>query len=212
MKMGGKVLEKGMEMYRDPSLAAVLAKEGGEIARELGHALRCPTIPPPLKAGLGVSKRCAWAEPLPLDEVKAVAARSAARSTTCCWRPCPARCAPICSNAAKRSTARHPRHRAGEPAAAGARQEARQPLRPGLPRPADRRVNPLRRLECVAECMREIKSSRQAIMTFGVLAALGMAPPAVQKLALELFSRKATAVATNVPGPQMPLYLAGSAK
>jgi hypothetical protein len=28
-------------------------------------------------------------------------------------------------------------------------------------------------------------------------------------MALELFSRKATAVATNVPGPQMPLYLAG---
>ncbi len=27
---------------------------------------------------------------------------------------------------------------------------------------------------------------------------------------LELFSRKATAVATNVPGPQMPLYLGGS--
>jgi hypothetical protein len=28
-------------------------------------------------------------------------------------------------------------------------------------------------------------------------------------MALELFSRKATTVATNVPGPQMPLYLAG---
>jgi hypothetical protein len=41
------------------------------------------------------------------------------------------------------------------------------------------------------------------------LAALGMAPPGVQRLALELFSRKATTVATNVPGPNMPLYLAG---
>ena len=28
-------------------------------------------------------------------------------------------------------------------------------------------------------------------------------------MALELFSRKATAVATNVPGPQQPLYLGG---
>ena len=35
MKLGSKVVEKGMEMYRDPTLAAVLAKEGGEIAREL---------------------------------------------------------------------------------------------------------------------------------------------------------------------------------
>jgi hypothetical protein len=31
----------------------------------------------------------------------------------------------------------------------------------------------------------------------------------VQTLALELLSRKATAVATNVPGPQQPLFLAG---
>src|SRR3546814_6365403 len=41
------------------------------------------------------------------------------------------------------------------------------------------------------------------------LAALGMAPPQLQALALELFSRKASAVATNVPGPQQPLYMAG---
>ena len=33
---------------------------------------------------------------------------------------------------------------------------------------------------------------------------------AVQGVALELFSRKATAVATNVPGPQQPLYMGGS--
>jgi hypothetical protein len=31
----------------------------------------------------------------------------------------------------------------------------------------------------------------------------------LQNLAFEIFSRKATTVATNVPGPQMPLYLAG---
>jgi len=36
-----------------------------------------------------------------------------------------------------------------------------------------------------------------------------MAPVGLQRLALELFSRKATTVATNVPGPQMPLFLAG---
>jgi diacylglycerol O-acyltransferase len=54
-----------------------------------------------------------------------------------------------------------------------------------------------------------LKNSRQAIVAFGLLAALGMAPQALQEVALELFSRKATAVATNVPGPQQPLYLAG---
>ena len=58
--------------------------------------------------------------------------------------------------------------------------------------------------------MCQLKTSRQAIVTYGLLAALGMAPPSVQRTAFDLFSRKATAVATNVPGPQMPLYLAGS--
>ena len=70
-------------------------------------------------------------------------------------------------------------------------------------------ANPLRRLELVADNMRAIKTSRQAVMTFGVLAALGMTPLPVQRFALDLFSRKATAVATNVPGPPMPIYLAG---
>jgi hypothetical protein len=54
-----------------------------------------------------------------------------------------------------------------------------------------------------------LKRSRQAVLTFGLLAAVGMAPASVQRLALEHFSRKATAVATNVPGPQMPLYFGG---
>jgi WS/DGAT/MGAT family acyltransferase len=69
--------------------------------------------------------------------------------------------------------------------------------------------NPMRRLEIVAANMQELKRSRQAIVAFGLLAALGMGPAALQEPALELFSRKASTVATNVPGPQMPLYMAG---
>ena len=70
--------------------------------------------------------------------------------------------------------------------------------------------NPLRRLQRVAECMNQLKASRQAIVAYGLLAALGIAPQPVQEVALELFSRKASAVATNVPGPQQPLYFGGS--
>jgi hypothetical protein len=57
--------------------------------------------------------------------------------------------------------------------------------------------------------MRELKRSKQAALTFGLLAAVGMAPAALQRMALDMFSRKATTVATNVPGPKRPLYLAG---
>jgi hypothetical protein len=43
-------------------------------------------------------------------------------------------------------------------------------------------------------------------MTLGLM---GMLPAAVQPPLVELFSRKATAVVSNVPGPQAPLYLCG---
>jgi WS/DGAT/MGAT family acyltransferase len=70
-------------------------------------------------------------------------------------------------------------------------------------------ANPMRRLERICSCMKVLRKSRQAVATFGALAAVGMAPPAVQAFALEMFSRKASAVATNVPGPQMPLFMGG---
>ena len=70
-------------------------------------------------------------------------------------------------------------------------------------------THPVNRLLRVTECMTQLKQSRQAIVAFGLLATIGMLPPAVQQIALEMFSRKATTVATNVPGPQMPLYMAG---
>jgi len=71
-------------------------------------------------------------------------------------------------------------------------------------------AKPGARVLAVAENMNRIKSSRQALMTFGALATLGMTPTPVQRIALDIFSRKASTVATNVPGPQMPLYLAGA--
>ena len=38
---------------------------------------------------------------------------------------------------------------------------------------------------------------------------LGMLPAGVQAPAIEMFSRKGSLVASNVPGPQSPLYLCG---
>lgn len=212
VKMGGKVMEKSLEMYRDPGLAGVLAKEGGEIARELGQVLMLPDDPDtPLKAGLGVSKRCAWAPPLPLEEVKTIA-----RALDCTVND-------VLLAAAAGALRAYLLEQGFDPDGCGIRATVPVNLRPlehakklgnhfglvflDLP---IHESNPLRRLQHVAENMRHIKTSRQAIMTYGVLAALGMAPPAVQKMALELFSKKGTVVATNVPGPQMPLYMAGA--
>jgi WS/DGAT/MGAT family acyltransferase len=211
MKMGAQALEKGLDIYRDPTLATVMAKEGTEIARELAVALSLSDDPQTVLRGpLGVSKRVAWAEPLPLDEVKAIGRAFGATVNDV-----------LMASAA--GALRAYMIERGE-LIDGQTIRATVPvnLRPlkharklgnhfglvflDLPVGED---NPVARLERVAECMRQLKSSRQAIVSFGLLAALGMAPVGIQRTALELFSRKATAVATNVPGPQMPLFLAG---
>jgi hypothetical protein len=57
--------------------------------------------------------------------------------------------------------------------------------------------------------MAQLKGSYQPVLTLGLMAALGRLPAAVESAAVDLLSAKATAVATNVPGPRQPLYLAG---
>ncbi|UHQ19046.1 wax ester/triacylglycerol synthase family O-acyltransferase [Lysobacter sp. KIS68-7] len=211
MKLGGKLVGQGMAIYRDPSLGALLAKEGGEIARELLQALALPDDPPSLLRGaLGTTKRVAWAEPLDLDEVKAVG------------RACGFTVNDVLLAAAAGALRSYMLERGADLQGVTLRATVPVNLRPlehakklgnhfglvFLDLPVGE-SNPIRRLEFVGECMHQLKASRQAIVAYGLLAALGVAPPAVQSLALELFSRKATAVATNVPGPQQPLYMAG---
>jgi WS/DGAT/MGAT family acyltransferase len=169
--------------------------------------------PPSLLRGeLGVSKRVAWAEPLELDEVKAVG------------RACGCTVNDVLMAAASGALREYMRERGADVDGMVLRATVPVNLRPlehakklgnhfglvFLDLPVGE-ANPVRRLMHVSDCMNQLKGSRQAIVAYGLLAALGMAPAAVQEVALELFSRKATAVATNVPGPQQPLYMAGCA-
>ncbi len=207
-----KVLDVGAKWMRDPAVLATLARETTEITRELAIALSLSDDPPTsLKRGpLSAVKRCAWADPLPLADVKAIG-----KILRCTVNDVLLACAAGALRGYLGSI--------GE-------QVDGLTIRATVPvnlRPLEHakklgnhfglvfldlpigEANPLRRLERVAASMRDLKSSRQAALTFGLLAAVGMAPPSVQRMALEMFSRKATTVATNVPGPQMPLYLAG---
>lgn len=211
VKVGGKVWHKFSEMLADPAVAADVAREGGDITRELAIALSLADDPvTQLKGPLGVIKRVGWADPLPLEDVKTLG-----RALDCTVNDVLLACA----SGALRGYLRDEGH-----AVDGVTIRATVPvnLRPlehakrlgnhfglvFLELPIGE-ANPLRRLERVAASMRELKSSRQAMVTLGLLAVVGMGPQALQGPALELFSRKATVVATNVPGPQQPLYLAG---
>lgn len=211
MKLGESLLGKGMDLYRNPTLANVVAKEGGEIARELAVALSLSDDPNTLLRGkLGVSKRVAWASPLPLEDVKAVSRVFDATVNDVLM-------------ASMAGALRSYMVERGE-RIDGVTIRATVPvnLRPlehakklgnhfglvFLDLPIGE-IHPVLRLVRVVESMKQLKQSRQAVVVYGLLAALGMAPPVLQNLAFEIFSRKATTVATNVPGPQMPLYLAG---
>ena len=70
--------------------------------------------------------------------------------------------------------------------------------------------NPLERLYEVKRRMAELKGSAQALFTIGLLAAVGMGPKALQQTIIDLLASRTTAVLTNLPGPQRPLYMAGA--
>lgn len=70
--------------------------------------------------------------------------------------------------------------------------------------------DPVARLYEVRHRMNELKGSYTALVAMSVLGVLGATPKQVQNEIQNYFARKATAVMSNVPGPQQPLYLAGS--
>ena len=211
--LGQRLIQEGSKMLQNPAVAGNYATEASEIVRELAHSLTLPDDPPSrFKGRLGVHKRVAWAKPLPLDEVKAV---SKAFGCT------------VNDVLIAAVTGALRKYLIAEGDSPDNLQDIRATvpvnLRPlehaqelgnhfglvflSLPLAVD---NPLERLYTVNDRMNELKSSKQAAVTLGFLAALGMGPSAVQKPVLDVLSQKASAVLTNVPGPQQPLYLAGA--
>lgn len=70
-------------------------------------------------------------------------------------------------------------------------------------------ADPFDRLQVVHKRMEQLKNTPEAAVAIGILNAIGMSPPEVQAQSVSMFASKATAVMTNVPGPPIPLYLAG---
>jgi len=211
--VGKRLIDEGAKILQDPSVAGDYVMEAGEIIRELANSLTLQDDPlTRLKGRLGVRKQVAWAEPLALAEVKAV---SKAFGCT------------VNDVLIAAVTGALRQYMVAEGDSPTELQDIRVTvpvnLRPlehaqelgnhfglvflSLPLSA---ASPLERLYTVNARMNTLKSSKQATVTLGFLAALGMGPPAVQKPVLDMLSQKATAVLTNVPGPPQPVYLAGS--
>jgi diacylglycerol O-acyltransferase len=69
----------------------------------------------------------------------------------------------------------------------------------------------LSRLKEVKRRMDTLKSAEDATVAFAVLDAVGIASPTIEHLAIEVLSRKATVLTSNVPGPSQRVELAGHA-
>lgn len=70
--------------------------------------------------------------------------------------------------------------------------------------------NPVERVYAVRARMNQLKDSYQPLLAFAVLALAGLMIKPAQDAVLGLFSKKTTAVMTNVPGPALPLKLCGA--
>jgi WS/DGAT/MGAT family acyltransferase len=214
-QFGRGLMEQGRDFAANPRLAAgtvqEAARKGMGFANEVARlALMGRDSDTRFKGALGKAKRVAWAEPLPLEEVKAVG-----KALGCSINDV------LLSMAA--GSLRDYLQERGDPVE-GVEIRAIVPvnLRPqGEGRSLGNRFglvflalplgmeHPLERLYEVRRRMLELKGSYQPMIALGLLSAVGYGPKAVQEQVTALLSANASAVMTNVPGPQSPLYFAG---
>ena len=66
------------------------------------------------------------------------------------------------------------------------------------------------RLDAMKRRMDDVKRTAEPMVVYGILQTIGHAPMWAHRQVVEMFSEKASAVVTNVPGPQEPLHIMGA--
>ena len=211
-KVTGKLVSEGLETLLNPAHALELALQGTDSALATGRlVLRSPDPKTIFKGPLGVAKRVAWSRPLPLADIKTI--KNVTGGTV----------NDVLVSAMAGGLRRYLLGR-GE-TVEGLNFRAAVPVNLRTAEEMGTLGNkfglvflllpvgigdPLARLAKVRQRMDALKHSPEAIAAFGILNAIGMTPNEVQATIVKMFGAKATAVLTNVPGPPIPLYLAGS--
>jgi diacylglycerol O-acyltransferase / wax synthase len=231
--VAGALVGEGVETLMHPTHARKLAADAVAVARSLAKELITPADPQgPLRGDLHPGERVAWCSPVSLADVKRIARAhdatvndvlvSAITGGLRRWMLATASGSP--ADAAFRPPATASGSRAGD-----VTREIHamvpfnlRPLEQPLPRELGNRfglvllalplleADPVARLHEVHRRMQAIKDSPEGAVSYGVLTAMGMSPPAVEAQLIDLFSAKASLVLTNVPGPRAPVYLVGA--
>lgn len=206
------VVQEGLETLVNPTRVLDLAALSAAGTLSLGKmVLRSPDPPTLFKGSLGVAKRVAWSAALPLADVKAVGKALGGTVND------------VLLTAMTGALRRYMVDKNEDVADLNFRAAVPVNLRP-LDGPIELGnkfglvflslpvgiADPVERLVELKQRMDDLKHSPEAVVIFGVLNAVGMAPAEIEDLVVDLFATKVTAVMTNVPGPRQQLYLAGS--
>jgi diacylglycerol O-acyltransferase / wax synthase len=213
--MTGQGVARSVQALSQPQqwLGSVeMARVGYQVLSDVAAlALMPDDAPTRLKGMPAGDKRVAWNEPLPLDAVKTIS-----KGLNCSIND-------VLLSCVAGAIGQYLRERGDDPTG----QEIRAMVPVNL-RPLDKAWqlgnkfglaplvlpigihNPIERVYAVRRRMSELKGSYQPLLAFAVLAIAGLMIKPVQDAILDLFAKKATAVMTNVPGPQQPLTFCGS--
>jgi WS/DGAT/MGAT family acyltransferase len=207
----GLLIDPQKSMEAGKSGSADIAKMAYQVVADMAAlALMPDDSPTGLKGTPGQEKRIAWCAPLPLDEVKAVG-----KALNCSVNDVLLSCVAGAigaylkgrgeSTAGKEIRVMIPVNlRPMNEAYKLGNQFGLAPL--VLPVGLD---NVVERVYEVRRRMRGLKGSTQPLLAFGLLAVAGLLLKPAQDALLNLFSKKTTAVITNVPGPREKLKICG---
>lgn len=212
LKLTRTALKEALALAMNPLRAAKLAKTGVGVAAELAWLLAMPSDSQTrFKGKPHGAKRVAWTKPLRLHEVKAASAALDVSINDILL---------ACVAGALRA---YLEDKGDE--SAGVEVRALVPINlrpPGAEHELGNRfgiiavelpvgaADPLERLAEVRRRMLKLKNSYEPPVTLGMFGALGLAPKIMQDQLFDMLISRATAVMTNVPGPQKQIAIAGS--
>ncbi len=202
---------RGQQLVANREMALDLARLGAHGAYRLGRLVMLPPDPETIfKGKLGRRKRAAWSEPVPLEDFKTIGKAFGATvndvlvavATGALRRYMEGRGAPTSGVSFRASIPVNLRPHDQAQKLGNAFGLVFLTLPIGI-------VDQVRRVRAIKKEMDHLKGSPEALVAFGLLSLMGLAPVEVEQLGLRFFGSKATAVLTNVPGPRQPLYMAG---